>query len=324
MEVKTVNPQTALPGGTIRVEIKGLKDLLGLQVLVGGVTADIVTASTRLLTVRIPEEGGDGLTVSNGDQDTAPLKVGNIFASELPPVANPVVDSMGNVYVTYSGARGEKVSFGIFVVHSDGSKHPFLAEVVNPTGLAIGPDNCLYISSRHNGSIYRSTFDRQVEKYVDGLGMATGVVFDVEGNLLVGDRTGKIYRISSQHEISVLCELEPSVSAYHLAVAPDNTLFVTGPTLSTQDCVYAVSPEGRVQIYFKGFGRPQGIGFNAHGDLQVAASWRGRKGLYTLRKGVPELAVAGPMLVGFAYSMKNEILYLVDNANLFRIDLTEG
>ena len=308
----------------MRVELEGL-DPLGVQVQVGGIAAEIVAASTSALTVRIPEKGGDGLIVHNGDKGSTQLKVGRVLASELHSVANPVVDSLGNVYVTYSGARGEKVPFSVFVVYADGTKHPFLAEVVNASGLAIGPDDCLYISSRYNGTVYRSTFDKQVEKYADGLGLATGLVFDPQGNLLVGDRSGKIYKINSSRKTSVLCELEPSVSAYHLAFGPgDSTLFVTGPTLATQDCIYSVSPSGKVQVFFKGLGRPQGLGFDSEGNLQVAASWRGRKGLYTFESGSPELAVAGPMLVGFAYSGTQNLLYLVDSANLFRIDLSEN
>ena len=303
------------------MELEGLQDPSEVQVEVGDVKAEISGASSRVLTVRIPERCGNGLVIRNQVEQRIDLKVGRVIASELHPVANPVVDSMGNVYVTVSGTRGEKVPFSVFVVYADGSKHPFLADVVNPTGLAIGPDDCLYITSRHTGAVYRATFDKQIEKYVDGLGLATGLVFDSRKNLLVGDRGGKIYKVSSNQEISVLCSLEPSVSAYHLAVTPDDTLFVTGPTLATQDCIYQVSPEGQIEVFFRGLGRPQGLGFDPRGNLQVTASWQGRKGLYTFKNGTPELTVSGPMLVGFVYDHSRNSLYLVDSANLFRIEL---
>ena len=316
-----------LPGGTVQVELEGLEDPSGVQVEVGDVKAKLSGASSRLLTIRIPDRCGDGLVVrSHGKQHVdvkVDLKVGRVIASELHPVSNPVVDSMDNVYVTFSGARGEKVPFSVFVVYADGSKHPFLAEVINPTGLAIGPDDCLYLSSRHTGTVYRSTFDKQIDKYVEGLGLATGLVFDSQKNLLVGDRSGKIYKVSPKQEISVLCKLEPSVSAYHLAVAPDDTLFVTGPTLATQDCIYQVSTEGQIKVFFKGLGRPQGLGFDPQGKLQVAASWQGKKGLYTFQDGTPQLTVSGPMLVGLAYNKAGNSLYLVDSTNLFRIEMGE-
>ncbi|MCH8320441.1 MAG: gluconolaconase, partial [Acidobacteria bacterium] len=228
MKIRAVKPAITLPGGTVRVELEGLEDPSEVRVDVGDVKAEIAGASPRVLTVRIPERCGNGLVIHNQGEQRIDLKVGRVIASELHPVANPVVDSMGNVYVTVSGTRGEKVPFSVFVVYADGKKHPFLADVVNPTGLAIGPDDCLYITSRHTGAVYRSTLDKQIEKYVDGLGLATGLVFDSQKNLLVGDRGGKIYKVSPNQEISVLCSLEPSVSAYHLAMAPDDTLFVTG------------------------------------------------------------------------------------------------
>lgn len=311
----------ALPCGIVRVEVEQRGRKPAASVDVGGVPAGILGASPRALTVRIPEECESGIVVHNQGKATADLKVGRVVASELHPVANPVVDSLDNVYVTYSGARGEKVVFSVFVISADGIKEPFLAEITNPTGMAIGPDECLYVSSRHTGAVYRSTFDKQVEKYVEGLGLATGLAFDSQGNLFVGDRSGLIYRVSPDRELSMFCELEPSVSAYHLVVGPDDSLYVTGPTLATQDCIYRIEPKGVQEVFFKGLGRPQGLAFDPSGNLQVAASYRGRKGLFTLRDGTPELTVSGPMLVGLAYNQEGSRLYLVDSSRLYQIEL---
>ena len=33
------------------------------------------------------------------------------------------MDTLGNIYVTYSGTRGETVPFGVFIVHPDGIDH---------------------------------------------------------------------------------------------------------------------------------------------------------------------------------------------------------
>ncbi|MFQ5738882.1 MAG: gluconolaconase [Acidobacteriota bacterium] len=320
MRIQSVTPAIALPGGIIRVELEGLKHPIGVEVDVGGVQAELVAASTEVLTVRIPPGAGEGIrVVGEVGEATADLKVGRLIASEFHAVANPVVDSFGNVYVTLSGARGEKVPFGVYVVHPDGTRQPFLADITNPTAMAIGPDHCLYVTSRHTGVAYRSTFDKQVEKYVDGLGLATGVVFDSRGNLLVGDRGGRIFKVKPTREVSVVCELEPSVSAYHLAIGEGDVLYVTGPTLSTQDSIYRVSPEGEVEVFFKGLGRPQGLAFDRTGDLQVVASYRGKKGVCTFRNGKPEWTISGPMLVGLAYNEDKSLLYLVDNTNLYGV-----
>ena len=305
----------ALPFGIVRVEVEQRGRRPAARVDVGGVPAGIMGASPRALTIRIPEDCESGIVVHNRSEAAADLKVGRVVASELHPVANPVVDSLGNVYVTYSGTRGEKVPFSVFVVSPDGTKEPFLAEITNPTGMAIGPDGCLYVSSRHTGAVYRSTFDKQVDKYVEGLGL------DSQGNLFVGDRSGLIYKVSPGREMSVFCELEASVSAYHLAMGPDDSLYVTGPTLATQDCIYRIDPKGAQEVFFKGLGRPQGLAFDPDGNLQVAASYRGRKGLFTLRNGLPELTVSGPMLVGLAYNQEGSRLYLVDCSELYQIEL---
>jgi sugar lactone lactonase YvrE len=320
MKIERVEPNLALPGGIVRISFAAPEDTRGMTLFLDEQQAEIVGTGPRTLLVRLPEGGGEHMRFGNDHDVEIPLGIGRIMASDLHVVTNPVVDALGNTFVTYSGSRGEKVPFSVFMVRPDGDKQPFLAGITNPTGLAIGPDDCLYITSRHDGVVYRSTFDKQLEKHVEGLGIATGMAFDSRGNLLVGDRGGLIYRCTPDRQIAILCELEPSVSAYHLAFDKQDNLFVTGPTLSTQDVVYRITPEGEVAVYFKGFGRPQGIAFSSAGDLLVAASYRGRKGLYRLRAGKPELLVAAPMLVGLAYGPKEDTLYLADNNRLYRID----
>ena len=63
------------------------------------------------------------------------------------------------------------------------------------------------------------------------MGVATGAVFDRDGNLFVGDRSGTIFKIDPERKIFVHATLEPSISAYHLAVDAEGTVYVTGPTL---------------------------------------------------------------------------------------------
>ncbi len=323
MRIKRVDPPAALPGGVVRVQLEGLEDPTGLRVEIGEAEAECVGASPTALTVRVPYGAiKEGIRVyAAGQQARSRFRVGRVIAGELHSVANPVVDLSGNIYCTYSGTRGEKVPFSVYSIDPEGNKQPFLADITNATSLAIGPDQHLYISSRQTGAIYRSTFDKRVEKYVEGLGIATGIAFDSKGNLLVGDRGGFIHRVTPERETAVLCELEPSVSAYHLAIDSDDVLWVSGPTLSSQDSIYRVTPEGHPHVFFRGFGRPQGLVFDPAGKLQVVASYKGKKGIYTFKNGEPALMVAAPMLVGLAYSADKSVLYAVDSANLYRFDL---
>jgi sugar lactone lactonase YvrE len=135
------------------------------------------------------------------------------------------------------------------------------------------------------------------------MGVATGIAFDMQENLFVGDRSGTIFKIARDQQIYVFATLEPSVSAYHLAFGPHGNLYVTGPTTSSFDSVYEISAAGEVSVYYRGLGRPQGLAFDIDGNLYVAASLNGKRGIVRVspqRKA--ELVVSGNNLVGLCFS----------------------
>ena len=86
--------------------------------------------------------------------------------------------------------------------------------------------------------------------------------------------------------------------------------------------MYRVSPEGEVEVFFKGVGRPQGLAFDSGGTLHIAASYRGRRGLFAVDREEARLVVSGPMLVGLAYGGDGRLLYLVDGSHLYQIELS--
>ncbi len=143
------------------------------------------------------------------------------IADNLHPVANPAVDAEGNIYVTYSGQRGQKVPVSLYKVTANYQVKPFVTEMMNPTGLALDPAGMLYVSCRNDGTIHRVTPDGRSQLWVEGMGIATGLAFDAEHNLFVGDRSGTIFKISPDRQIFVFATLEPSIAAYHLAFSPD-------------------------------------------------------------------------------------------------------
>src|SRR6185503_1813011 len=168
------------------------------------------------------------------------------------------IDAAGNVYVTFSGSRGQQGPVAIFLVRPDGSREPFVSDLANPTSLAFGPDGALYVSSRFDGSVHRVANDGSTKVVASDLGVACGIAFAEDGTLYVGDRSGSILRVQDGRA-TAFASIPPSVAAFHLAFGPDKWLYVTAPTLGARDSVYRVSPDGEVHVFFEGFGRPQGI-----------------------------------------------------------------
>ena len=133
----------------------------------------------------------------------------------------------------------------------------------------------------------------------------------------MGDRSGTIFKISSDREIFVFATLEPSVAAYHLAFSPAGELFVTGPTTSSFDRVYRITPAGEVEVFFRGLGRPQGLAFDRLGNLYVAASFGGKRGVVRLTpQAEPELVLGGANIVGLALLPSHRAMIATNSAPL--------
>src|ERR1700689_2471786 len=131
-------------------------------------------------------------------------------------------------------------------------------------------EGILYASSRHDGVVDQVSPGGNLAVYVEGMGVTTGIAFDQQGFLYVGDRSGTIFKISKERQIYVFATMEPSIAAYHLAFGPDGFLYVTGPTTSSFDSVHRISPDGHVETFYRGLGRPQGMAFDIQGNLYVA------------------------------------------------------
>ena len=99
------------------------------------------------------------------------------------------------------------------------------------------------------------------------------------------------------------------MAAYHLTFGPDRYLYVTGPTTSSFDHLFRISPAGEVSSFYRGLGRPQGLAFDRQGNLYVAASLAGQRGVVRLTPDAkPELVISGHGIVGLAFTARRSVI----------------
>ncbi len=306
--IEAIAPAFALPGGEVRIIGKSLRppELRRPSVRFGDVEGSVLISSDDFVVARVPEGAASGPIVvgTNGDVSNAhSIGLAVPIAEDLHPVTNPALDREGNLFVTFSGSRGQKVPVAIFKIDTDHKVAPFLNDMMNATAIAFDRDGKMYVSSRNDEAVYLVAPNGTVSTYAEGMGVATGIAFDRDENLYVGDRSGTIFKIARDRQIFVFATLEPSVSAYHLAIGPQGDLFLTGPTTSSFDAVHKIDPHGSVSVFYRGLGRPQGMAFDVDGNLYVAASLTGKRGIVKITPpGSASLALSGHGLVGLAFA----------------------
>ncbi|MBS1816044.1 MAG: gluconolaconase [Acidobacteria bacterium] len=327
----SLSPEAAMPGGEIEITGTHLAAVDGVLPLpsFGDTLAPLALSSFARAIVRIPEGviSSDLVIASaHGMSNRLPVRIATPLAENVHPVANPAVDTDGNIYTTLSGPRGQQTPVSIFRIDRSLQMRPFARDILNPTGLAFDAEGYLYCSSRAEGTVYRISPAGAVTTFVEGMGIATGLAFDKAGNLFVGDRSGTIFKVSTSREIYVHATLEPSVAAYHLAVLDDaGTLIVSAPNTASHDAIYSITPDGEVSTWFRGLGRPQGMAISATGDVYIAASYMGRRGIIRITaQREASLVVSGQNVLGIAFT-GDGIAALATRDALYQIDMqTEG
>lgn len=299
-------PPLAVPGARITLHLSRFDVAPRLpEVHIGGLPARVVFASPRAAGVLVPEgiEASPAEIAVEGVRGTGRVEVAAPFATEIHQVDNPAFDRDGNLYLTYSGTRGQKVPVSIFRLKPDLTRDPFASGIVNATSLTFGPDGRLYVSSRFDGKVYRVDADGRAVAIGNDLGVACGLAFAPDGSLFVGDRSGTILRLDpTTGAARPHATMPASVAAFHLAMGPDHALYATGPTLASYDHVYRIDLSGNVEIVTSRFSRPQGLAFDRNGVLHVAEAGAGWSGIYRVGDGgAIEQIVAGTNLVGLAF-----------------------
>jgi sugar lactone lactonase YvrE len=330
VRILRIDPGYAVPGAEVTIDCEDLdtSDPTLCAVWFGEERAPIVALSPRRVLAIVPEQKQGGRTdvslESNGQRsEAASVVVGTRLAEDLHPVANPAFDpDDGSLFVTRSGARGEQLPVTLFRIDVNGETTEFSGDITNPTGIAFDSTGQIFVTSRMDGNVYRITPFKEAVPFARNLGVATGIAFDHSDTMYVGDRTGTIYKVNGIGEETAWAQLEPSVSAYHLAVGPDDALYVAGPTVASFDSVMRVDPDGDVSVFYRGLGRPQGLAFDSSGSLYVAAALRGRRGIVRISPdgNDAEMFLAGMNLVGLAFNSTGD-LAVASTDSVYRIEL---
>ena len=320
--ITSIQPSCAIEGGRVSVHGEALSTEMP-AVTVDDHPARVVFASPGRRTFVVPSqiEGGRvPVRVEELPGEPGYVSIGAVWATGLHQVDNPVIDDSGDLFVTYSGSRGQHAPVSIFRVSAAGTRAPFASGIVNATSMAFGPDRKLYVSSRFEGTVYRVAADGTYEQVACDLGVACGIAFDADGTMYVGDRSGTVFKVIDGRA-TPFATLPPSVAAFHLAMSPDDELFVSAPTLGSYDYVHRITRDGTVRIVPTPLGRPQGLAFSPAGVLHVVDALAGSAGVYRFAdlEGTPELVVSGQAIIGMAFGPDGEMV-VTSNDTAYRFE----
>ena len=223
--------------------------------------------------------------------------------------------AQGNLFVTYSGSRGQEAPVSIFRVTPGGTREPFASGIVNATSMAFGPDGQLYVSSRFEGAVYRVADDGSHEQVASDLGVACGLAFDADGCAVRRRSIGHDLPRATTGSATAFATLPPSVAAFHLAMSPWGELFVTAPTLGSYDHVYRIDRDGEVRTLPTPLRPAAGAGVRARRHAARRRRARRRERPVSVRRSrwrARSSSSSGGALVGVAFGPGGELVVDVE------------
>src|ERR1700754_1706641 len=155
-----LRPLHAIAGGRVTLDVSGVSVTAEHVpwIRVGAARVPPAFASSREVKVVIPadiEGGQTSVRLEDSPGESVYANIGRVVATGLHQVDSPVIDRAGNLYVTYSGSRGQQTGVSIYQVKPGGGRELFVSGVTNPTSLALDLEGRLYVSSRFDGTVSR-------------------------------------------------------------------------------------------------------------------------------------------------------------------------
>ena len=238
-------------------------------------------------------------------------RVGTLLATGLHQVDNPVFGADGNLYVTYSGTRGQEATVSIFRITKSGAREPFVHGLVNPTSMALGPDGlplCVVPIRRPRLSRVRRRPLRG-----DGVGSRRGVRPGVRRRRRAVCRRSRRQHVPHRSQRDAR-ETFAQHSVEHCRVSSRDVARRRSLRVGADAGLVRFGAADRLRRHASHalnvpFGRPQGLAFDANGVLHVVEALAGSSGVYAIRPDRdPELIVAGAGLVGLAFGPRGEMV----------------
>ena len=241
-----IHPLCAIEGGRVTIEGDGfpVEPLASARSASAARPARLVVALADRAERHRPAglDGGRPRDPRRGAFPARPrfVEVAAPFATGLHQVDNPVFDRDGNLYVTYSGTRGQQVPVSIFRVRPDGTREPFSSAIVNPTSMAFDPDGRLYVLEPIRGHGLSRRAGRHAELFATDLGVACGLAFAPDGTLFVGDRSGTIFRVDASGRARRSRRCRPAWPRFIWRSAPTAASTSRRRRLARHDALYRI------------------------------------------------------------------------------------
>jgi len=326
LKIGEIKPAFGIEGGKVVISGSGFdpEEYANTRLEFGGVRAHILLLSTNRMVAEIPEGAKSGTVTIESKSKTVrsdSFVLGHRITASVDPVDNPAFDAEGNLFVAFSGKRGETPPVSVFKITPDDGVTPYLSNIANATSMAIDRQNNLFVSSRFEGIVYKATPKADVSVFAKDLGTPTGLAFDKGGMLYVGDRAGRILKISPSGEVALFAEVPESMIALHLAFDPDGNLLVASPGLSSNNAIFMIDRYGKVVTLYSGFGRPQGLTVDRAGNLYLCEAKVGESAILKISpEGVVSRLVTGPVMVGLAFDPQGN-LAIASSGAIYRVPL---